>query len=284
MADAPQDKRTILFNAFTSMGLTPSQSLGAMAGLAGESGPTFNAAAYNPNDPGGSVGIGQWNQQRRAALVNYASRMGTSPNDFNTQVGYLKQELTSPNTPTYQGGVLDALKSSKSTADAANVWTGQYERPTVNNYQQRLAQLPNIGSVDSSGNFTPGKGSATVTADSGTTPGTTINSTGTTPASPPPTAWSQFAKGDIGGGLQTMNKSGTLGDIGKAVTPPQQQVASMMPPPNLQPHQINPQAAALLASLTPTGVGGPPVPGLPHGALGMQQGMGMYNPYMMGMA
>jgi hypothetical protein len=141
-----------------------------------------------------------------------------------------------------------------------------------------------------------------IAANGGTTPssvpGTTINSTTpgaptavasaalTTPASPPPTAWSQFSKGDIGGGLQTMNKSGALGDIGKAVTPPQQQVASMMPPPNLQPHQINPQAAALLASLTPTGVGGPPVPGLPRGALGMQQGMGMgmYNPYMMGMA
>jgi Phage tail lysozyme len=294
MAEASQDRRTILFNAFTSMGLNPQQALGAMAGLSGESGATFNASAYNPNDPGGSVGIGQWNQARRAALVNYASRMGTSPNDFNTQVGYLKQELTSPNTPTYQGGVLDALKSAGSTADAANVWTGQFERPTVNNYKARLANLPAIGSVDSSGNFVPGKGTAVASTD--TTPGTTLNTNPAASAAPAaapaaaPSAASQFAQGDIAGGLGTMAKQGDIGKLAQAVKPQQQQITPMQAP-NLGIHQPNPQAAALLASLVPqqqgTTLQHPSVPGAPLGALGMpslgMMGMGGMYPYgMMG--
>jgi hypothetical protein len=290
MADASQDKRTILFNTFTSLGLNPQQALGAMAGLAGESGATFNAKAYNPNDPGGSVGIGQWNQARRAALVNYASRMGKSPDDFNTQVGYLKQELTSPNTPTYQAGVLDALKSSGGTNDAANIWTSQYERPTVNNYKQRLAQLPAIGSVDSSGNFVPGKGTAVASTDTtSTTPGTTLNSNPAVPAEPPSAA-SQFAQGNIGGGLQTMAKQGDIAKLGQALKPQQQQITPMQAP-NIGIHQPNPQAAALLATLVPQQAapgqhpGAPGVPGAPLGALGMPSlgMMGMQGMYPYGM-
>jgi len=290
MADAPQDKRTILYNTFVGLGLNPQQALGAMAGLSGESGATFNAKAYNPNDPGGSVGIGQWNQARRAALVNYASRMGTSPSDFNTQVGYLKQELTSPNTPTYQAGVLDALKASSGTNDAANVWTGQFERPTVNNYKTRLANLPAIGSVDSSGNFVPGKGTAVASTDSTpTTPGTTLNTNPAVPATPaePPSAASQFAQGNIGGGLQTMAKQGDIGKLGQALKPQQQQITPMQAP-NIGIHQPNPQAAALLASLVPQqGMPGQHagIPGAPLGALGMPSlgMMGMQGMYPYGM-
>ena len=160
MADET-DRRAQLFQTLTSLGVAPSVALGAMASLAGESSVNFDPNSLgDATIPGGSVGIGQWNKERRTALLNYAQSQKASPNDFGTQLGYLKQELSNPNLPTYQPGVLNALRNANSTAQGTQIWTGQFERPKVDNSAQRMQLTSQIGSVDANGNFTPGGGRA----------------------------------------------------------------------------------------------------------------------------
>jgi hypothetical protein len=175
------DRRTQLFQALTSLGIKPNVALGAMASLAGESGVNFDPSSLgDASIPGGSVGIGQWNKERRAALLDYARSQGASPNDFQTQLGYLKQELSNPNLATYQSGVLGALRNANTTAQGTQIWTGQFERPLVDNSAQRMQLTSQVGSVDANGNFTPGGGRAParpVTPTPATaTPGTSIAS------------------------------------------------------------------------------------------------------------
>jgi Phage tail lysozyme len=178
------DRRTQLFQTLTSLGVAPSVALGAMASLAGESSVNFDPSSLgDATIPGGSVGIGQWNRDRRTALLNYAQSQKASPNDFETQLGYLKQELSNPNLPTYQPGVLNALRDANSTAQGAQIWTRQFERPKVDNSAQRLQLASQVGSVDDQGNFTPGGGRA---------PGRPVTAT---PAAPGPIDPSIIARG-----------------------------------------------------------------------------------------
>jgi hypothetical protein len=155
------DRRTQLFQTLTSLGVAPNVALGAMAGLAGESSVNFDPSSMgDASIPGGSVGIGQWNRERRQALINYAAGQKASPNDFGTQLGYLKQELSDPNSATYQAGVLNSLRNASSTAQGTKIWTSQFERPKVDNSEQRMQLTSQVGSVDANGNFTPGGGRA----------------------------------------------------------------------------------------------------------------------------
>lgn len=284
MADNATDNRQFFYNKLTGeLGLPPQAALGVLYSLGGESHYNLDTGAVGA---GGDFGVAQWVGSRKAGLNQMASTLGTSNTDPNTQWQFMKSELVGPYSHVLQG-----LQGAKTAADATNIWTTQYEAPLVNNWQQRYAGGSQVGSVNSDGEFVPGKAG---TAPNPTPPGTTLNSSpvassSTTPASttPPPSAASQFAQGNLGGGLQTMFKQGDLKTLGDAIKPQQQQITPMQAP-NLGVHQPNPQAASLLASLAQQQAA--PVagqhPGAPIGALG-QQGMGMMAglyPYgMMGM-
>jgi hypothetical protein len=303
VADDPIDRRTQLFQTLTSLGVNPHVALGAMTSLAGESSVNFDPKSLgDATIPGGSVGIGQWNQDRRTALLNYAQSQGTSPNDFGTQLGYLKQELTNPNLPTYQPGVLNSLQNATSTAQGTKIWTGQFERPKVDNSAQRMQLTSQVGSVDDQGNFTPGGGRAParpVTPSPGAAaapPGTTLNTSAPvataagalgTPGGPALPGFgqsqsNQFLQGASGlekamGGQGLQGQQG--GDGGQD---------PMRPSPMLQgpaPHIPNAQAAAqtfgqtLNSMRTPlqwgSGTPGSPIDATagPQLAAGMPQGM-----------
>ena len=150
------DNRQIFFDALKSVGLTSQQALGALWGLSGESGPSLNASSYNPNDPGGSVGAGQWLGDRRAALEAYAKASGEKVTDAQTQANYLVGELTGKSFAVYQPGVLEALKQAQTPEQAARIWTAKFERPKVDNSEARIAQGGAVGSIDAQGNFVPG--------------------------------------------------------------------------------------------------------------------------------
>jgi N-acetyl-anhydromuramyl-L-alanine amidase AmpD len=172
-ANAVGDTRQFLFNKLTGeLGLQPKVALGVLYGLAGESGGSLDPTSYNPNDPGGSFGFANWNGPRRVALDTMARHMGLSSGDPNAQWAYMKAELTGQPGAVSYSNVLDSLKKANTTEDATRIWTGDYEAPKVNNWQQRLGQAPFVGSVDDKGNFVPGsaKGAAVASA-----PGTTIN-------------------------------------------------------------------------------------------------------------
>ena len=71
-------------------------------------------------------------------------------------------------------------------AAATNVWTGQYEQPTVNNAAQRLRQAPFVGTADAQGNFVPGSAHPSLMAMRGRTYGTTLGGLGPMPGAKPP--------------------------------------------------------------------------------------------------
>lgn len=250
MADDPLDRRTQLFQTLTGLGVQPNVALGAMASLAGESSVNFDPKSLgDATIPGGSVGIGQWNKERRTALLNYAQSQGASPNDFGTQLGYLKQELSNPNLPTYQPGVLNALRSASTTAQGTQVWTGQFERPKVDNSAQRMQLTSQIGSVDDQGNFTPGGGRAPARPVT-PSPGVGLTPPGTTLSSAPAVAGAPALPG-MGPG-QTNQLTQGMSGFQKAMAGGESQDGGggedqIRPSPMLQgpaPHIPNPQAAA----------------------------------------
>ena len=312
MADDPIDRRTQLFQTLTSLGVQPNVALGAMASLAGESSVNFDPNSLgDATIPGGSVGVGQWNGPRRTALLNYAQSQKSSANDFGTQLGYLKQELSNPSLPTYQPGVLNALRNANSTAQGTQIWTGQFERPKVDNSAQRMQLTSQVGSVDSNGNFTPGGGRAparpvtatpsqapgpidpSIIARGGsspaipTTPGTTINSTPATAAGVSQAQQTQLAQ----------NVKKMLGlpdddqDQGQQQIKPQQ----MPPPPGARnvstllggpsgigQGQVSPAYAQKMASLTQPMTWGAAPPGqMPGTGYGAQAQPSVYGTSLM---
>src|SRR4029077_3365328 len=139
-------------------GLQSHQALGALWSLAGESGKSLNPNAYNPKDPGGAVGIGQWIGPRRAALEAVAKSRGTAVTDPNTQADFLVDELTNPKAATYQPGVFASMQGTKTAADATKVWTTQFERPKIDNSEARIKGGMNVASIAAKGNFVLGGG------------------------------------------------------------------------------------------------------------------------------
>ena len=162
--EGPLDTRELVYNKLTGIGLKPHQALGAMYGLGGESGAGFNTGAYNPKDPGGSIGIAQWNGPRRRALEAFAQARGTSLTDPGTQADFLVDELTNKNAATYQPGVLAAMQRTGNVADATNTWVGKFERPKVNNWQERFKRGSGVGTLDANGQFAVGTGAPSNTS------------------------------------------------------------------------------------------------------------------------
>ena len=205
----PMDTRQLVFNKLTSAGLQPHQALGAVWSLAGESGAGLNPSSYNPNDPGGSVGIGQWLGPRRTALEAFAKARGTAVTDPNTQADFLVDELTNKNAPTYQPGVLQAVQGAKTAEDATKVWTSQFERPKVDNSDARIKGGTNVASLDAQGNFVLGGGQpsrpVTPTPATAYPPGTPGAPIGTSISSIPGMGADQSK--DLIAGLSTMDKA-----------------------------------------------------------------------------
>jgi hypothetical protein len=267
------DNRQFFYNKLTGeLGLPPQAALGVLYSLGGESHANLDTTAVGG---GGDFGVAQWTGSRKAGLNQMAKTLGTSNTDPDTQWQFMKSELVGPYSHVLQG-----LQGAKSAADATNIWTTQYEAPAVNNWQQRYAGGSAVGTLNADNEFVPGKGGA---APNPTPTGTTLTSTPAAPdtaaaaPAPAPSAASQFASGNIGGGLQTMLKQGVPAQLGQALEKKQQQITPMQAP-NIGIHQPNPQAAQLLASLIPQNQQAPPSgvhPSAPLGAMGMMPGLGM---------
>lgn len=113
-------------SAFESIGIGREGALGALGGLAGESGFGLNTSAFNKNDPnGGSYGIGQWHSERLDGLKSFAEKSKYGIDDFRTQVDYIVHELK-----TTHRNVAAKLRDPNITRDkAVKTWTRSYEIP-----------------------------------------------------------------------------------------------------------------------------------------------------------
>jgi hypothetical protein len=107
------------FSYFTSKGYTPQAAAGIVGNLQAESG--LNPAAYNQAERAG--GIAQWSGARLNGLKAFARANGTTPDDFQTQLDYLHQELQGP-----EGKANAALMQAQDPQSAAAAAAG-FERP-----------------------------------------------------------------------------------------------------------------------------------------------------------
>jgi Phage tail lysozyme len=218
---APYDARTEIFNGLIKRGLTPQQAMGSVYGLMGESG-----TALNPNangDSGKSFGMGQWNGARKANLDSTAAGMNTTWNDPRAQVAHLFNELDGPYSK-----VLANIKANANTAaDATNIWTGQYESPKVNNWQQRYVQGSQAGRLDADGNPTWTTGPAAPLPAASSVPQQGPQRPGAAaPAADTRSPAQKFSdaakKGDVGGALGALaegTKGSGLADAAKTAAP-----------------------------------------------------------------
>jgi hypothetical protein len=106
---------------FESKGFGHAGASAITGNLLAESG--LNTGAFNPRDPGGSIGIGQWNRERKAAYMAFAKAKGTSWRDFRTQLEFVAHELN-----TSEGKTGAALRRATTVEDATAIAIG-YERP-----------------------------------------------------------------------------------------------------------------------------------------------------------
>lgn len=95
------------------------------------------------------------------------------------------------------------MQKTKTAAEATNVWTAKFERPKVNNWQDRFNQGSAVGSLDKNNEFVLGTGKASntgtmVAAAPGTQASGPVNtSVAAAPAAPADQSWWQTAYGKI---------------------------------------------------------------------------------------
>ena len=106
----------------------PEKSIAAVMGnLFIESGFKPNAVGDTKLKGGTSVGIAQWRESRKQALINFSKKKGKNPNDISTQVDYLMHEIN--NQPMYSETKRALFNPNLSASDTAAVFTKNFERP-----------------------------------------------------------------------------------------------------------------------------------------------------------
>lgn len=127
-------------------------SAGIMGNASHESAGTYSPTTTNPGDQAdgsASQGAFQWDKNRYSALKDFASALGTSPDDYKTQIKFAEKEIDE--TP----GLADKLRQAKTPEEASAIFALKFERPAgaqTGDYSQvsgaanRTAQSNRIGS------------------------------------------------------------------------------------------------------------------------------------------
>jgi hypothetical protein len=79
-----------IYDGLIARGFSPAQAYALMGNMKQES--NFSPGADNPGE--GAHGLIQWRQDRRTNLQNFAAAQGTPVDDLNTQLDFLKHEMT----------------------------------------------------------------------------------------------------------------------------------------------------------------------------------------------
>lgn len=115
------------FAFFVSKGLTAEQTAGVVGNFMWESSldpQKVNGGSESITPPGNKAwGIAQWLGSRQTALVDYATRLGASPSDLATQLGFAWNEFN--NTQKSAG---DDLRTQTTVAGASDSVFKLYER------------------------------------------------------------------------------------------------------------------------------------------------------------
>lgn len=114
------------------MGLPKHVAIGVTGALAGETRGFQDMQEINPTVPGsrGGYGFAQWTGPRRKQFEHYA---GDHTDEYGANYGFLKKEMT--NGP--ESGILDKLKGARTAQEAQRIFTDNFLRPGIPNYQGR---------------------------------------------------------------------------------------------------------------------------------------------------
>jgi len=116
-----------VINYFEKKGLKPAQA----AGIDGNFGQEVD---WDPTEL-----LGQWGGGRLAALERYASRLGKPVTSMIVQLKYTWLELTNgPGAGEDDRPVLRHLRGTKTAAEAATVFSNEYERPGIPALENRI--------------------------------------------------------------------------------------------------------------------------------------------------
>ena len=126
--------RDKIWNALIEAGYTEMGAAGVMGNLWAEN--SFRTTWAGDQ---GSVGLAQWREGRKTALVNLANEKGLDPTDINLQIAYLIQydcpaQLGDINERTNNTYYTDLLNATDIVA-AADIFCARFERPS--NYYAR---------------------------------------------------------------------------------------------------------------------------------------------------
>lgn len=105
---------------------------GITGALAAETGGFSQMQEQSPMVPGskGGYGYAQWTGPRRKQFEEYA---GGDANSYDKNYGFLRHELDNTN----EGAVLDKLRGARSAEEAQRIFTDNFLRPGIPNYEGR---------------------------------------------------------------------------------------------------------------------------------------------------
>jgi len=122
-----------------NLGITHFQAAGIVANLMAES--ELDTNAFNEAGGGrGAYGIAQWRGPRQDGLDAYAKSRGTRRDVFETQLGWIVQEMKTTHKDS-----LSALKATSNSADATTVVLDKYERPSAADRNSSLKKRISYG-------------------------------------------------------------------------------------------------------------------------------------------
>ena len=149
-AATPQAKQAV--NFFRSNGLSDVATAGVVGVLLHESGSeSLNPNARNPGDGAAgddSIGIGQWNGSRAAALKAFAASRGKPWNDLDTQLAFVLQEMKTSEPEAYRR--LQAARTVEDAVEAMSYyerprgWTNGGDRTAVIHWDRRVAKAMKV--------------------------------------------------------------------------------------------------------------------------------------------
>lgn len=123
--DTAHDRQQFVMNRLIKHGWTPEQASGITGRFMVEAYDRLDTNARNPNDPGTSEGLGQWNRERKSSLYSFAKKLGKPANDLGVQVDFFDHEVR--NSPKERRALI-ALQGSDTPDEAATAML-HYERP-----------------------------------------------------------------------------------------------------------------------------------------------------------
>lgn len=107
---------------------------------------TDNIGDKNLGPKGSAYGIGQWREDRRTALKNFAAKRGKPMSDFITQLEFAWDEM---NGSQKYYKVLENLMNSKTIEEATENFMNTYERPNknpkINGLASRIGYAKSLG-------------------------------------------------------------------------------------------------------------------------------------------